>query len=401
MDLIEIINHAKVWLTPEVLTQAGAVLSSFLLSIYCSNKIKTWIFNRLEESKLKLNHLLRIKRTAKALVFPLVNLVVFWSCLGLGFAAGWNLPIVEIIANLTIAWVVARTVTQLIKNPALAKTISFLVWTGIALHLLNWLDPAILFLETAAIAPGGLNISALTILKGLFWIVLLLWATSGISNLIESKLHQSQNITPALKILIGKFLKIGLSIVVIVIVITTLGFDLTVFAVFGGALGIGIGLGLQKLISNLLSGILILLDRSIKPGDVISINDTYGWVHSLGSRYVAVVTRDGTEHLIPNEDMITQRVENWTHSDSNVRLRIPVGVHYDSDVEKAMALCVEAAADEDRILEHPLPKCRLKGFGDNSVDLEIRAWISDPQHGITNIKSLILLNLWHKFKACT
>jgi len=175
------------------------------------------------------------------------------------------------------------------------------------------------------------------------------------------------------------------------------GIDLTAFAVFGGAIGLGIGFGLQKIVSNLISGVIILLDRSIKPGDVMKVGDTFGWINSLGARYASVVTRDGTEYLIPNEDLITQQVVNWSYSHDAVRLKILIGISYKSDPRKAIALCFEAAREESRILENPPPNVLVKGFGDSSVDIEIRIWIRDPKNGVSNIKSAILLRVWDKF----
>jgi small-conductance mechanosensitive channel len=140
-----------------------------------------------------------------------------------------------------------------------------------------------------------------------------------------------------------------------------------------------------------------LLDKSIKPGDVIEIGGTYGWIDKLNARYASIVTTDGTEHLIPNEELITQRVINWSHSNDRIRFRVPIGIHYDSDVRKAMALCLEAAAVPDRVLGDPEPSCFIVGFGDNSVDLELRAWISDPENGIANVKGALLLEIWDRF----
>ncbi len=165
----------------------------------------------------------------------------------------------------------------------------------------------------------------------------------------------------------------------------------------GGAIGVGIGFGLQKIFSNLISGFILLLDKSIKPGDTIIVEGSYGRVDTLSARYVSVITRDGIEHLVPNEEMIVNRVENWSYSHNNVRLRIPVGVHYNSNVRKAIELCLQAADETERVLKSPKPACLLKGFGDSSVDLEIRIWVRDPMNGCSNVKSQVLLSVWDKF----
>jgi small-conductance mechanosensitive channel len=199
--------------------------------------------------------------------------------------------------------------------------------------------------------------------------------------------------------LFSKLLKIVLVAIAIVVALQSVGIDLSAFTVFTGALGVGIGFGLQKTVSNLISGVMILMDKSIKPGDVIEVAGTYGWVNSLGSRYASVITRDGIEHLIPNEELITQRVSNWSFSNSEVRVKIPVGVSYNADVRKAMELCLEAAADVERVLDTPKPACLLKGFGDSAVDLELRIWINDPRNGVSNVKSQVLLGVWDRFHA--
>ena len=189
---------------------------------------------------------------------------------------------------------------------------------------------------------------------------------------------------------------IGLAIL---IAIDSVGIDLTALAVVGGAIGLGIGFGLQKVIGNLISGVILLLDKSIKPGDVIAVSGTYGWVTALGGRYVSVVTRDGVEHLIPNETLISERVENWTHTHNKTRVKLDVGVHYDTDVRRAIELCTEAAAEVDRVLDDPQSKCLLVGFGDSSVELQVRFWIADAHNGVTNMKSAVLLRIWDKFKG--
>lgn len=148
----------------------------------------------------------------------------------------------------------------------------------------------------------------------------------------------------------------------------------------------------------MISGIILLMDKSIKPGDVIAVEGSYGWVNALGARYVSVLTRDGKEHLIPNENLITQTVENWSYSDSKVRLHIPIGVSYDSDVRLVQKLLLQAVQDQPRVLKEPEPRCLITGFGDSSIDCEIRAWIFDPQQGIANVKSDIYFRIWELFK---
>ena len=207
-----------------------------------------------------------------------------------------------------------------------------------------------------------------------------------------------QNVSPALQVLATKFLKVFIAVGAILFAISSMGVDLSAFAVMGGAVGLGLGFGFQKVISNLISGVILLGDRSIKPGDVIEVDQTYGWINTLGARYTSVITRDGTEHLIPNEMMITEKVVNWSFSDDKVRVKIPFGVSYTSDIHKAMDLALEAANADQRILKEPVAAVRLTGYGDNSVDFELRAWILDPTDGLGNIRSAFYIRIWDLFK---
>lgn len=179
----------------------------------------------------------------------------------------------------------------------------------------------------------------------------------------------------------------------------TVGTDLGALAVFGGALGVGLGFGLQRIASNFISGFIVLFDRSIRPGDVITIGDKFGWVQELRARYVVVKDRDGVERLIPNETLITNEVIHWSYSDSNVRLKIPVSISYDNDPEHALALLEKAAAANPRVLADPEPTTRLIAFGDSGIELELRVWIRDPQAGLGSVRSDINLAIWRAFKA--
>jgi small-conductance mechanosensitive channel len=259
------------------------------------------------------------------------------------------------------------------------------------------LEPTSNILDRLALDLGDVHISLLTILKGLVALVALLWLANVLSHFLERRYSSLDALTPSIKVLASKVTKILLITIAILAALSIVGIDLTAFAVFSGAVGVGVGFGLQKVVSNLISGVILLLDRSIKPGDVVGVDDTYGWIKDLNARYVSVVTRDGIEHLIPNEDLISQKVMNWSYSNLQVRLKISLGISYNSDVRKAIELCLEAAAAVERVIDEPRTVCLVKGFGDSSVDLEIRIWIQDPQNGISNVKSQVLLGVWDRF----
>lgn len=300
-------------------------------------------------------------------------------------------------ASLTFAWVAITLLTGVIRQRVLARTAALVIWTIAALSILRLLDPAIAVLDGAAVTVGDLRISVLMVVKGVLSLAVLLWAATALSAMLERRFRSVPELTPSVQVLLAKLAKVTLIVLAIVVGLKSIGVDLTAFALFSGALGVGIGFGLQKVISNLVSGIILLMDKSIKPGDVVAVQDTYGWVKSFGARYASVITRDGIEHLIPNEEFITQRVENWSYTDSKVRLKVPIGVSYDSDLRLAMELAIEAAREEPRVIDDPAPRCLLIEFGDNAVNLELRLWIADPQQGVRNIRSAVLLRVWDKY----
>ena len=229
-------------------------------------------------------------------------------------------------------------------------------------------------------------------------LLLTLWVANATGEFLERRMRSVADLTPSIQVLIGKLIRLLLITFAVLIVLSTVGIDFTSLAFFSGAIGVGLGFGLQKIVSNLVSGIILLADKSIKPGDVITVGDSFGWVGSMGARYTSVVTRDGREYLIPNEDFVTQRVINWSYSNDEVRLDVEFGVAYASDPHKVIALALEAVKSDKRVLPAPPPVCHLKGFGNSSLDFILRFWIRDPVDGLTNVRGKVLLALWDVLK---
>lgn len=382
-----------VWNT---LTQASIILGACLLAHLIGSRVKTSLRVYAEQP----DHDSRLQMIANAvapLSFHIVWLVLQWLSVVVVARAGGDGSFINFVVSLLSAWVVIRLASTWLKNTAWANTLSIVAWGVAALNIVGLLNPTIELLDSLAITLGTLRVSALIVLKGILVLAVFLWLASVASRVLERRIHKEANLTPSVQVLFSKLLKIVLITLAVVGALTSVGVDLTAFAVLSGAIGLGIGFGLQKVISNFVSGIILLLDKSIKPGDVIAIGDTYGWITSLGARYVSIDTRDGIEHLIPNEDLITTRVENWSFSNSLIRLKLSIGVSYRADVRKAISLCLEAATETDRILKDPAPICLLAGFGDSSVDLQLRMWINDPANGLSNVKSQVLLKVWDKF----
>jgi len=310
--------------------------------------------------------------------------------------SGYDL--IKPITSVVSAWAVLRFVSVFIKGRAWLRFIAVIVFTVAVLHVFDLLQVTGQALENFGFNVGENRISFLDLINGGGILLGLLWATSVLSRIVETRVKTLPNVPPSLQVLLAKLARMALIFFSVLVALSTVGLDLSSFALLGGAIGVGIGFGLQKVVSNLVSGLILLLDRSIKPGDVIEIDQTYGWINSLRARYASVITRDGKEHLIPNEDLITNKVINWSFSHKNVRVRVPIGISYDSDPREAIELCLDATRAESRVINDPEPRCLLRGFGENSIELELRFWIADPSNGVGNMRSAVLLGVWDRFK---
>jgi small-conductance mechanosensitive channel len=241
-------------------------------------------------------------------------------------------------------------------------------------------------------------VSLLDVLGGFTLLIALIWVALAITRTIERSLVGVQGITPRGRVIIIKLSRVTLIAIAVLVALPTMGINFGALAIFSGALGVGIGIGLQKQVSNLLSGLFLLLDKSIKPGDVIEVGETFGWVKQMTARYVGVITRENKEILIPNDDFVVNQVINWSHSDRKVRMEISFGVSYDSDPHEVRRMAVESAKTPKRVAQDPAPVCHLIAFGDSSIDFVLRFWIVDPEEGVTNLKGQIFLALWDVFK---
>ena len=331
-------------------------------------------------------------------LYYIFTLIFMWISHTAIKEAGITLPLTNTVLSLSFAWIIIRIISAFVKEKNWSRFLAFLAWSIAALHIVSLLDPVIRLLDGISFQMGDVHISILLCVKAAI-VLALLFKLAVIAHLrVEKKIMTLEGLTPSVQVLLSKAIKVGFIFTALLVSLSSLGINLSAFAFFGGAVGVGIGFGLQKVISNLISGVILLADRSIKPGDVIALEDTYGRIQSLSARYVSVVTRDGAEYLIPNEDLITRQVVNWSFSNKLVRLKIGVGVSYDSDIHQVMGIMRAAAERSPRVLKVPAPVCQLKNFGDNSIDMELRIWISDPENGISNVMSDIRVAIWDDFR---
>ena len=306
--------------------------------------------------------------------------------------------LLELVATMATAIMLVSFAARLVKNPSLRKSLTWGLWIYVILFYLNLVGPVAEFLDRLGVQFGDFRLSALAVLKALVVTALLVTLARLAARSSAARVRANEDISPSMQVLVVKVLQISFYSAAFFIGLKAVGFDLTGLAVLSGALGLGLGFGLQQVVSNLVSGVIILLDKSIKPGDVISIGETFGWVDALGARYVSINTRDGREFLIPNEDLITGQVVNWSHSNDFVRLDIHFGTAYGDNPHDVRRIAIGAARECPRVLGARPPVCHIVGFGDSSVDYVLRFWIRDPTEGLTNIRGNVYLALWDAFQ---
>lgn len=348
-----------------------------------------------------------------AIVPPLVALLVALLGRGLLHAMHVDATLVGRAMPLLIVYAAVRIGVLLIAASLGNRSwlvhwevrLTVLIWLVLAAEYYGWLEQIIAALDAVGIAAGKNRITLWSVIKILFMLTLFVLAAVWVSRWWQRRLKSIGNLAPSTRIGIAKFTNaflIGLSVF---LGLDAAGVDLTALTVLTGAIGLGLGFGLQAIAANFVSGFVLLMDRSIKPGDVISLSgqpgtstESFGWVQEMHGRYVVLRDRDGVEMLVPNQQLISNPVINWSYTDPRVRLKLPVRISYRDDPELALRVLVLACANQTRVLHDPAPVSRLMHFGDNGIELELRFWISDPQEGVNNVRSEVNREIWRLFR---
>ena len=278
------------------------------------------------------------------------------------------------------------------------RVITWVVWGGLALHITGFLPEILHLLDELGFSLGRQRISLLLVIQGLLSIAVTLLLALWLGSLLEARIMGAEALDTNMRVLATKFVRAALLVLGVLVALPAVGIDVTVLSVFGGALGVGLGFGLQKIASNYVSGFIILLDKSIHLGDIITADNRYGTVTKLTARYTVLKGLDGTEAIIPNEILITSSVVNHSYSDRKIRVGVPVQVSYASPLETAMRIMLEAGKGHPRVIADPEPKVLLKEFADNGINLELAVWIADPEEGMSSLRSDINLQIWHQFQ---
>ena len=384
--------------SPDVLFQLGIILAAV---------IPAWLVSKFVERKIEgvVRRIHGMRGLLRVIAAFLRRLHWLFIAIFIGIAylatqmAGWpeKSYLIYVAMLLSAAWLFITAVSRIIRRKTFAKFFAFVAWAYVAAVLLGITEDIREILENATIPV--LEISLWHVANALVAVIVLFWLSLKLGNSLDTRIQRNEELTPSLRVLLGKVTRISLMVLAVLIGMQLLNINLTALTVLSGAIGVGIGFGLQKVVSNFISGIIILMDQSIKPGDTITLGNTFGWIRELRARFVSVITRDGREYLIPNEDFITTQVVNWSFSDKYVRVDVPFGVSYDSNPHEVISLAKEAATNVDRVdANYNPPACWMTEFGDSSINFLLRFWINDPQRGMTNIRGKVLLALWDAFK---
>lgn len=304
----------------------------------------------------------------------------------------------EAAIQLLFAYFLAKCVVLVVRSRPVANFIAFVIMLMGALHVSGFTGFIAAYLGSMSLEIGQFHISVLNLIHGLVILVIVFWIAGVLSNTLESYLRRSSSLSYFAREITVKFFRVFIYFLALIITLSSMGVDLTAFAVFGGALGVGIGLGLQKLTANFVSGITLLVEKSIEIGDLIEVGASTGWVRQLNIRYALIETPDGREVMVPNEELVSTRVINWTHSSNAARVDIKVRVSYGADANKVREVMMRAAREHPLCLKSPAPSCWLREFGDNAMEFLLSFWIPDVHDGRMGPQSDVMVTVLEKFR---
>ncbi len=384
-----------------VLLQLAALLLSLALAWLLNRFLLTRLLKNTPESwKVGMGGIARV-------LFPMLALFMVNIGQAVLRSAGYHTSTLRLAATLLMAMAAIRLAVYALRyifapSGWLRTTEGFIVgftWGMVALHLTGLLPEVTAFLDELSFSVGQRKFSVLLLIQSVLIAVITLLMTLWAGRVLENRLMQTEQLDMNLRVVLSKLLRVALILIGVLSALSVVGFDITVLSVFGGALGVGLGFGLQKIASNYISGFIILLDHSLHLGDVLTVDGHYGVAHQLRARYLVLRKLDGTEVVIPNDTLITSTVINHSYSDRRMQVKIPVQISYDSPLEQAMEIVRQAALSHARVLKEPEPKVLVAGFGENGVDLQLSCWVNDPEEGFASLQSEIYLKLWEGFRA--
>ncbi|PKO93343.1 MAG: mechanosensitive ion channel protein MscS [Betaproteobacteria bacterium HGW-Betaproteobacteria-1] len=385
--------------TPVLLWQVSVIALGLLLAWSVNGILRAYVMRRAAERwKVGIGGINRV-------LFPLSSLI-FVYCGYLLLRHWQDVSLLKLAMTLLLAMAVIRLVVYALRyifTPGgwvrtMEGTVASIVWLVLALHLIGVLPDILTALDGVRFTIGKGELTLLLLLQAILIILVTLFGALWISRLIENRLMGAEQINMNVRVVLSKLVRIFFSLIAVLFALSAVGLDITLLSVFGGALGVGLGFGLQKIASNYASGFILLLDDSIHIGDIVTVDTHYGIVSELRSRYMVLRKLDNTEVIIPNETLVSNVMVNHSMTDRKVRVQLSLQVSYQTDLELAMRLMLEAATTQERVLRDPAPNALLRAFGDSGIDLVMNIWISDPENGTASLQSEINLDIWRAFK---
>ncbi|MDO9205156.1 MAG: mechanosensitive ion channel [Methylotenera sp.] len=390
--LADISTEAALW-------QFAIIIAASTLAWAINGALRAYVMRNAPENwKLGIGGINRVLFPLSTLIFVYIAqlILAYWQ----------HTSLLQLASKLLLAMAVIRLVVYAVRYivapggllKTLENTVSGFIWIVTALHLSGLLPQILNVLEDVKFSIGKNPFNLLLALQAILTILVTIFITLWFSRVVENRLMSAQNVNMNLRVVLAKLLRVFLLFIAILFALSAVGLDITMLSVFGGALGVGLGFGLQRIASNYVSGFIILLDKSMQIGDVVTIDTHYGVVSDLRTRYLVLRKLDGTEVIIPNETLIINPVINHSSTDHKARVQMPVQVSYASSLEVAMELMRDIAFRHPRVLELPLPAVQIQGFGESGIDLVLNLWIPDPEEGSAGLKTEIYLEIWRAFQ---
>jgi len=385
--------------TSVVLWQAALIIASLVTAWLINGVLRNYVMQHAPEHwKLAIGSINRMLFPLSALIFVLLSQLIL---------SGWqHTGLLRLAGRLLLAMAAIRLIVYLLRylfSPggwlkALESVIAWSIWGTLALYLTGVWPQITQGLEDMRFNIGKNPVNLLLVLQALLTVIVTIFIALWLSRVLENKLMRAEQVSVNLRVVLGKILRIVLLFIATLIALSAVGLDITLLSVFGGALGVGLGFGLQRIASNYVSGFIILLDKSMQIGDVISVDKHYGVVQDLRARYMVLSKLDGTHVIIPNETLITTAVVNHSLTEHKGRVQIDLAISFESPLELALQHMQDIAKQHARVLQTPNPAARIRGFSENGVELSLTVWVSDPENGVLSLQSALFMDIWKVFK---
>ncbi len=385
--------------TPVIMWQFGIIVAAVSLAWLINGALRNYVMLHAPEHwKIAIGS---INRT----LFPLSTLL--FILLSQWVLSGWqHTSLLQLASRLFLAMAVIRLIVYLLRylfSPGgwlktLENIIGWTVWGVLALHLTGVLPQITQSLADMRFNIGKNPVNLLLVLQALLTVVITIFIALWLSRIMENKLMRAEQVNVNLRVVLGKLIRIVLLFVAALVALSAVGLDITLLSVFGGALGVGLGFGLQRIASNYVSGFIILLDKSMQIGDVVTVDRHYGFVRDMRSRYMVLAKHDDTHVIIPNESLITTAVVNHSLTSHTERVQLQFTIAFDSDLEHVITLAKEIASRQSRVLKTPAPEAHINSFGEHGVELIVTVWVADPENSVGAMRSAIYLEIWKAFK---